>query len=310
MRVKVLGSAAGGGFPQWNCGCSNCNRLRLRVLKGRARTQAQVAISPAPGKWLLLNASLDLRQQILEYPELAPTEGTRSTPISAIFLTSADVDCVAGLLHLREFQPLRIFATASVRRALIEENSIFRTLERANPPVRWETLPLDKPVLVCPDAAGTTAESFACTAYSLDGSFPDYVTDALRKKLPEEEAVIGLEYVHHGKRFFYAPSLPGRGNGWKRLARESKLALLDGTFWTDDELVRVRGNGKAAREMGHLPLSGANGLVEQMQDARGMRRVLIHMNNTNPALDEESAASRALRDAGWEIAYDGMEIDL
>jgi pyrroloquinoline quinone biosynthesis protein B len=310
MRVKVLGSAAGGGFPQWNCGCANCNRLRAGVLKGRARAQAQVAVSPAPGKWLLLNASPDLRQQILEYPEFAPPEETRSTPISAIFLTSAEVDCVMGLLHLREFQSLRIFATRSVQRALTEENSFLRVLDRANPPVRWEVMPLDKPVTAFSDHEGTVPKSFSCTAHSLGGSFPDYVSDELRIKLREDEAVIGLECAQDGKRFFYAPNLPGSGESWKHYVRKSELAMLDATFWMDDELVRVRAGGKSAREMGHLPLSGENGLVEQMQDAQTVRRVLIHLNNTNPAVDEESAANRALRDAGWEIAYDGMEIDL
>jgi len=125
MRVKVLGSAAGGGFPQWNCGCSNCSRLRRGVLKGRARTQTQVALSPDTSTWFLLNASPDLRQQLITDPEFAPSGDLRGTPIAAIILTSADVDSVMGLLHLREFQPLRIYSTASVRRALTEENTLF-----------------------------------------------------------------------------------------------------------------------------------------------------------------------------------------
>jgi pyrroloquinoline quinone biosynthesis protein B len=310
MRVKVLGSAAGGGFPQWNCGCVNCNRLRAGVLKGSARTQAQVGVSMAPGKWFLLNASPDLRQQTLENSEFAPAAEARSTPIAGIFLTSADVDCVMGLLHLREFQPLTIYATESVRRVVTEENSLFRTLERSKPPVRWEVLPIGKQISVFPDAAAGSGTSVSCRAVPMGGSFPDYVSDSLRESLREEEATIGLEFAAGGKRFFYAPNLPGRGEAWKRYAKESDLALLDGTFWTDDELVRVRGNGKTAREMGHLPLSGANGLLEQLGACGNSRRVLIHMNNTNPILDEESATHHAARDAGWEIAHDGMEIEL
>jgi pyrroloquinoline quinone biosynthesis protein B len=309
MRVKVLGSAAGGGFPQWNCGCANCNRLRAGVLKGHPRSQAQVAVSPAPGKWLLLNASPDLRQQILEYPELAPPEAPRSTPIQAIILTSAEVDCVMGLLHLREFQSLCIFATRSVQRALTEENSFFRVLARPNPPVPWEVMPLEKPVTAFCDREGTVSTNFSCTAHSLRGTFPDYVSDELRIKLREDEAVIGLECAQDGKQFFYAPNLPVSGESWKHYVTKSGLAMLDATFWTDEELIQVRAGGKSAREMGHLPLSGENGLVEQMREGQSVRRVLIHLNNTNPAVDEESAANRALRDAGWEIAYDGMEID-
>ena len=319
MRVKVLGSAAGGGFPQWNCGCTNCNRLRAGVFKGSARTQAQVGVSPAPGKWFLLNASPDLRQQLLDNPEFAPAEETRSTPIVGIFLTSADVDCVMGLLHLREFQPLTIYSTASVRRVVTEENSLFRTLERSKPAVRWEMLEIGKPVSLIQDSGSRetrSGEGLNCRAVPVGGGFPDYVSDALREELAADQATIALEFTEGGKRLFYAPNLPGRGEEWKRPAMESDLSLMDGTFWTDDELVRVRGSGKTAREMGHLPLSGANGLLEQMKvdqvrgGPRDVRRVLIHMNNTNPVLDEESTASRAVREAGWEIAWDGMEIEL
>jgi pyrroloquinoline quinone biosynthesis protein B len=310
MRIKVLGSGAGGGFPQWNCGCSNCSRLRAGVLKSSRRTQAQVAISPFKESIILLNASPDLRQQILSDSEFAPTQAKRSTPIAAIILTSADVDSVMGLLHLREFQPLHIFATASVRRALLEENSLFRTLERSRPPVHWEDLPTDRPITILQQPHSDAATALSCRAIPVGGDFPDYVSATLRGNLQKEEAVIGLEFVQNEKRFLYAPALPGRSNEWKECAVASDLALLDGTFWTDDELVRVLGSGKTGRQMGHLPLSGADGLIEQMQDARTVRRVLIHLNNTNPVLDEGSGEHRALREAGWEVSYDGMELEL
>ncbi len=310
MRIKVLGSAAGGGFPQWNCGCSNCSGLRSGLLKGRARTQAQIAVSPDSSSWYLLNASPDLRQQLSGHPEFAPAGKTRSTPIAAVILTSADVDCVMGLLHLREFQPLRIYSTLPVRRVLTEENSLFRTLTRSNPPVRWEVLQLDRLTpLTAQDQGGAKPRIF-CTAVPLGGSYPDYLGEHLRRSLPEEEAVIGIQLVQDEKRFLYAPSLPGRSEDWKRRATESELALLDGTFWNNDELAKIQSGGKTARQMGHLPLSGADGLLAQLRLAAGKRRVLIHMNNTNPVLDEESAAHRAVRDAGWEIAYDGMEFQL
>jgi pyrroloquinoline quinone biosynthesis protein B len=310
MRIKVLGSAAGGGFPQWNCGCSNCWRVRRGGLKGQARTQAQIAVSSRQSSWILLNASPDLRHQILKDPEFAPAEGARGTPISAIILTSADSDCVMGLLHLREFQSLRIFATAAVRRILTEENSLFRTLERAIPPVQWIDLAFDQPVAVFEQAASKGHEDIFCQAVPLGGAFPDYASERLRRELREEEAVIGVELAQDGKKTFYAPGLPGHGTEWSRHAKACDLALLDGTFWTDEELVSVRGSGKTARQMGHLPLSGANGLLEQMGNGGRTRRVLIHMNNTNPVLDEESSANRAVRDAGWEVAYDGLEFEL
>src|SRR5579862_4075169 len=184
MRVKILGSAAGGGFPQWNCGCANCSRLRSGSLRGKARTQAQVAVSLNSSSWILLNASPDLRQQFMENREFVPTGPGRSTPASAIILTSADVDCVLGLLHLREFQPLRIYATASVRRVLTEENSLFRTLERSRPPVQWISLPVSEVIRVSVerDLAGTTGPY--CRAVPLDGDFPDYVSEGLRRRLP------------------------------------------------------------------------------------------------------------------------------
>ena len=206
-----------------------------------------------------------------------------------------------GLLHLREFHPLRVFATPSVLRILTEENSLFRCLERSVPPVRWEPLPLDRAVSV---------SGLGCTAISLGGSYPDYVGADLRKNLAKDEAVIGLEFAHNGKKFLFAPSISGQTEAWKRRANDADLALLDGTFWTDNELIDVRGSGKTAREIGHIPLSGPDGLLAQLPQAPKGRRALIHLNNTNPVLDESSDASRAVRDAGWEVAYDGMEFQL
>jgi pyrroloquinoline quinone biosynthesis protein B len=309
MRVKVLGSAAGGGFPQWNCACPNCNALRQGVIKARPRTQAQVIASPGPSKWFLLNASPDLRQQILTTPELSILSAAGS-PVSTILLTSADVDSVMGLLHLREFQPLHIYSTLSVRRILTEENSLLRVLTRSNPPVRWETLPLDRLVPLVPPSSVGMKDGFFCKAVPLMGSFPDYASDSLRQSLPQEEAVIGLQLVHKEKRFFYGPSLPGLGEEWQRSVDESDLALLDGTFWKDDELILVKRSRKTAREMGHLPLWGERGLLRRPFRLGKTRRVLIHLNNTNPVLNEESPEHRAVREAGWEIAYDGMEFEL
>lgn len=304
MKIKVLGSAAGGGFPQWNCGCSNCDRVRRGLSGFRPRTQAQVAVSALPGSWILLNASPDLRQQLLSDPDFAPSPNSRATPASTVILTSADVDSVMGLLHLREFQPLRIFATPSVLRILTEENSLFRCLERSSPPVSWQPLAL---------ATAISIDGVDCKAIPLGGEYPDYVGAALRKNLEPREAVIGLELAQSGKSFFFAPSFSGESDDWKRHAASADLALLDGTFWTDNELIDIRGGGKTAREIGHIPLSGAAGSIAQLAQstsARKGRRVLIHLNNTNPVLDESSDAHRAVRDAGLEVAYDGMEFEI
>jgi pyrroloquinoline quinone biosynthesis protein B len=310
MRVKVLGSAAGGGFPQWNCACSNCSGLRAGTLKARPRTQAQVAVSSDPSHWFLLNASPDLRQQILATPELSATSPSLGSPISRILLTSADVDCVMGLLHLREFQPLQIYSTQAVRRILTEENSLFRVLSRSIPPVKWEPLPLDRLIPLLPPTALGAKDGLFCKAVPLLGGFPDYVGNSLRGSMPPEEAVIGVQLVHKEKRFFYGPSVAGQGEEWQRSVDESDLALLDGTFWKDDELISAKRSRKTAREMGHLPLWGERGMLKRPFRLGKTRRVLIHINNTNPILNEESSEHRAVRDAGWEIAYDGMEFNL
>jgi pyrroloquinoline quinone biosynthesis protein B len=310
MRVKVLGSAAGGGFPQWNCGCPNCGGLRNGTLKACPRTQAQVAVSSDPLHWFLLNASPDLRQQIFATPELSVAPSSLASPISTILLTSADVDCVMGLLHLREFQPLHIYSTLSVRRILTEENSLFRVLARSNPPVRWDSLSLDRIIPLAPPTSPGAKDGLFCKAVPLFGGFPDYVSDSLKASLPSEEAVIGLQLVHKEKRLFYAPSFSGLGEDWQRSVDESDLALLDGTFWKDDELIQAKRSRRTARDMGHLPLSGERGMLKRPFRLGKTRRVIIHINNTNPVLNEESPEHRAVREAGWEIAYDGMEFNL
>ena len=310
MRIRVLGSAAGGGFPQWNCTCPQCSGMRAGALQGRARTQAQLAISPDGSHWFLLNASPDLRQQVLSTPDLVPRPGTRNSPISAVVLTSADVDAVMGLLHLREFQPFQVFSTLGVRRVITEENSLFRVLARSTPPVRWEALPLDRLVPLLLASPTDKKGALFCKAVSLSGNYPDYVSDSLQQSLSPADAVIGLSLVSNEKRVFYAPNLPGIGDQWHRNVEESDLAILDGTFWKDDELSATQKGSKSAREMGHLPLWGERGLFRQPFRPSRTRRILIHINNTNPILNESSQEARFVREAGWEIAYDGMEITI
>jgi len=282
--------------------------VRTGTLKARPRTQAQSAFSVDGTKWFLLNASPDLRQQVLSSADLVPPAGSRNSPITAVVLTSADVDAVMGLLHLREFQPLHIFSTIAVRRILCEENSLFRVLARSNPPVKWETLPLDRLIPLIPPSPADKKSGLFCKAVSLNGTFPDYVSESLRNSLSPEEAVIGLTLVSKEKKLFYAPNLPGIGDHWLRCIEESDLAILDGTFWKDDELHSIQKGSKSARQMGHLPLWGDRGLLRQPFRPGKTRRVLIHINNTNPILNDESPESRIAREAGWEIAYDGMEI--
>ena len=215
-----------------------------------------------------------------------------------------------GLLHLREFQNFFLFATPAVQRILKKENRIFAVLERADPPVQWQTVS-SKGRLGChlSETPGE-APAFVCSTVPLGGSYPDYVSDELRRTLPADEASIGLVFEQAGKTFFFAPSVSGCNSDWMKPAVSSDLVLIDGTFWSNTELAQTRRSTKTAREIGHLPLSGPDGLLAQFpKNARG-RKVLIHINNTNPILDEDSPEHREVLDAGFEIAYDGMEFVL
>jgi pyrroloquinoline quinone biosynthesis protein B len=313
MRVKILGSAAGGGFPQWNCACANCRGLREGILRSHARTQTQIAFSPDPDAkvWFLVSASPDLRTQIVATPELAPQSGSEThSPVAGVFLPSADVDSVMGLLHLREFQSFFVFSAAAVQRILKKDNKIFGVLERADPPVQWQVLS-SKGRLGChlSESPGE-APAFVCVTMPLGGSYPDYVGEEVQRNLSPDEAAIGFVFEQKGKSVFIAPSLSGRNPEWTKAAASSDLVLIDGTFWSDDELIKTGRSKKTAREIGHLPLSGSNGLLEQFPQGAAGRKVLIHINNTNPILDEDSPEHRAALDAGFEIAYDGMEFEL
>ncbi len=311
MKIKILGSAAGGGFPQWNCACRNCVGVREASIKTSPRSQTQVAFSPIEGIWFLVGASPDLRAQIIAAPELLPNhEQPLHSPIAGVFLLSADVDSVMGLLHLREFQNFFVFAAPAVQRLLKNENKIFKVLERAKPPVQWQMLS-SRGRIGChlSENPGDPA-TFFYTSIPLGGAYPDFASEEFRRTAAPEEASVGLVLEQDGKRIFVAPSVAGLNSQWAKTAASSELVLIDGTFWSDDELLQTGRSEKTAREIGHFPLSGPGGLLEQYpRDAAG-RKVLIHINNTNPILDEESAEHRAVLDAGFEIAYDGMEFEL
>jgi pyrroloquinoline quinone biosynthesis protein B len=311
MQIKILGSAAGGGFPQWNCACRNCSGIRSGQLLATPRTQTQLAFSPDGSIWFLLGASPDLRMQILATPELAPPDGEPTgTPIGGVFLPSADVDSLMGLLHLREFQSFFLFATPAIQKIVQTENRIFDVLQRADPPVQWQSLTPGSR-LACRFGEDPSAPpNFICSPISLGGGFPDYMSTELRRSLSSQESVIALRFEQSGKSFFFAPSLPEISGEWLKAASGSTVAFLDGTFWSDDELLATGRGQKNAHEMGHIPLSGPDGLLAQFPSGSLTRKILIHINNTNPILDENSAEHRAVRDAGFEIASDGMEISL
>lgn len=311
MRIKILGSAAGGGFPQWNCGCHNCAGLRAGTLRARPRTQTQIAFSPIPDLWFLVGASPDLRSQIVSVPDLFPnSENPGHAPIAGVFLPSADVDCVMGLLHLREFQNFFVFATPAIQRLLKTENHIFKVLDRATPPVQWQTLSCKGRMGCHLSENPGDPPTFVCNTISLGGSYPDYASEEFRRVAPPDEATVGFLFEQDEKKLFIAPSFSGSNPEWMKLAAAADLVIIDGSFWSDDELMETGRTTKTAHEMGHLPLSGPEGLLAHYPAETKGRKILIHINNTNPILDEESREYGAVLEAGFEIAYDGMEIEL
>jgi pyrroloquinoline quinone biosynthesis protein B len=279
--------------------------LRQKKLRGHARTQTQVAISTGKN-WVLLDASPDLRLQIENERELTPRSENaviRSSPIAAVILTSAEIDRVMGLLHLREFQPLQIFATESVRRVLTEDNTLFRALHREPQQASWET--------IVPEREFAT-ESLNICGFSLKSSYPEFVSAGRAAELKDNEALLALEIRNSssGKKMIYAPSLPALDNTLRARLAACDLLFLDGTFWQNDELMKVRGAGRTAREMGHIAISGKDGTLELLTSSQRPKKIFIHINNTNPVLDEASAESKAVRTAGWTVAKDGMEFEL
>ncbi|HEX4772913.1 MAG TPA: pyrroloquinoline quinone biosynthesis protein PqqB [Bryobacteraceae bacterium] len=300
MHIRVLGAAAGGGFPQWNCSCSNCRRLRQGRFKGKSRTQAQLAISAEETHWFLLNASPDLRCQIEAFPPLHPNPShLRHSPIAGLILLSAEVDAALGLLLLRESQPLTVYATDAVRQILTADNTLFQVLRRQSDQVTWVRMSPGAPFML-------SDSSIQCLPISAEGGFPGFVSEARAAQFDPAEAVFGLVLEHAGRRVALVPGAPRIQPDLLAILRTCDLVFFDGTFWSDDELIRLQGTGKTARQMGHQPVEDT---LRDLADIPG-RKIFLHINNTNPILDEDSEEYRRVRDAGWEIAFDGMDLML
>ena len=304
MYVRVLGSAAGGGFPQWNCNCRNCNGLRKGTIRARARTQSSIAVSADRAGWVLINASPDLPAQFRTFPALQPARALRDTAVLAIVLIDAQIDHTTGLLMLREGAALEIYCTDQVREDLTRGNPLFNVLDHYCG-VEWHR--------ITPDSRSTFsvagANGLAFTAVPLKSKPPPY---SPHRNAPRPGDNIGLRIADARSRrsLFYAPGLGEIEPHLQPLLAEADCLMLDGTFWTDDELVRLGISTKRARDMGHLPQSGPGGMLEALKPLRAARKILIHINNTNPILDEDSAERAALAAAGIEVAHDDMELEL
>lgn len=309
MQVIALGTAAGGGFPQWNCGCANCAAVRAGRFAGKVRTQAQLAVSGDGHSWFLLGASPDLRSQIEATPSLHPQTGLRQSPIAGVVLAGADLDHVLGLLLLRELQPLRVYATESVTRLLREDNSMFRMLNRVPEQVEWSSLHGSESIALS-DARGRDS-GLRCEAISLASKFPAYVGVGRSSELSTHEALVGLIVTDtSNKKLGYFPAVSEVDPALLARLDEVDVLFFDGTFWSDDELIKVQGTGQSARQMGHLPVSGRGGSLERLSGLRHPRKIFVHINNTNPILNEAGEEHRQVRAAGWEVAEDGWQCEL
>ena len=306
MHVRVLGSAAGGGFPQWNCACRLCRGVREGTVKATPRTQESIAVSSDGERWVLLNASPEIRSQIESFPALHP-KSKRHTPIGAIVLTNGDLDHVLGLLSLRESQPLVVHAAPAVRRGFTEDNSLARTLARFPGQVSWHDIAEGAEIALA-DAEGAPL-GLSLAAAPAPGRPPPHLKGHVEDD-PLESIGIALTETGTGRRLAYVPGTAAITPGLRALMDGADAVFLDGTCWSDDELI-AQGLGTAtATSMGHVPVGGPAGSLAALEGLKAGRRVLIHLNNTNPLLDEESAERREAERAGWAVAHDGMEIVL
>lgn len=299
MRVRVLGSAAGGGVPQWNCGCANCQAARSGEGTVRPRTQDSLAFSSSGENWHLINASPDLLRQIEATPALWP-RGPRHSPIRSVTLTNGDLDHALGLFSLRESWPLTLYATASVRRGLEDRNIIFRTLRRFPEQVTWRELTLGQPVELEP---GLTLE-----ARPMPGKLPVHLM-GVADAGPEDNVALWIREARTGGRVVYAGAT-STATGIAEELRGVDCVFFDGTFWSSDELVRLGLSKARAEDMAHVPLTGEGGSLEVLRRVLAGRKIYTHINNSNPMLVEDSPEHRAVLDAGCEIAFDGMEVVL
>jgi pyrroloquinoline quinone biosynthesis protein B len=296
LTAIVLGAAAGGGFPQWNCRCPTCRLAWAADPKVKPRTQASLAVSGDGRDWVLINASPDLRAQIQARPLLHPQDGLRGSPISAVVLTGAEVDQVAGLLTMRERSNFTVYATAETL-AVLAGNPIFGVL--ASDLVSRQPAALSQ-VFALPN--GLHAELFP-----VPGKVALYMENDDPELSAENGINVGVEITSGGGRLAYVPGAAALNDELLERLGRADVVLFDGTLFDDDEMIRGGTGTKTGQRMGHMPLSGADGTLRRLDRLVG-RRILTHINNTNPILVHGSPERRKVEAAGFEIAEDGMEI--
>jgi pyrroloquinoline quinone biosynthesis protein B len=296
MWIRVLGSAAGGGFPQWNCDCPGCRAVRDGSRPCRPRTQSSVAVSADRDRWFLLNASPDVLTQIESSPDLHPRAG-RATPVGGVLLTDAELDHTLGLLLLREGRGVDVHATEAVRDTLVDGTSLLRTLEAYCPP-RWHP--------VVPEADTPLGDGLSYRAFDVP------TTKRARFGAGTEKGrVVGYRLTddRRGRSAVYLPGVQDLAPVRDQL-QDCSCLLVDGTCWRDDELVELGLAAKTSREMGHVPIDGPGGSLAQLAPLPIDRKIYIHVNNTNPILLDDSPQRRTVEEHGMEVAMDGLEVEL
>jgi pyrroloquinoline quinone biosynthesis protein B len=304
MFIQILGSAAGGGFPQWNCNCRNCSGVRNGSLRAQPRSQSSIAISDDGEHWILCNASPDIRAQIESFPALQPARKVRDTAIAAVLLMDSQIDHCTGLLTLREGCPHQVWCTAMVHQDLSSGFPLFNMLAHWNGGLQHNLIELDGMPFSIP-----ACPNLRLTAIALRSSAPPY-SPHRGNPHPGDNIGLFIEDLQTGGALFYAPGLGQVDEqllGWMRRA---DCLLVDGTLWRDDEMRVCEVGDKLGSEMGHLPQSGAGGMIEVLDSLPGPRKILIHINNTNPILDVDSAERAILDEHGIEVAWDGLSIQL
>ncbi len=303
MRIHVLGSAAGGGFPQWNCNCSNCSGLRNGRIHATARTQSSIAVSTNDQQWVLFNTSPDIRAQLEAFPEIQPRKGLRDTGIAAIIYMDSQIDHTTGLLMLREGCPHQVYCTDSVYEDLTQGFPVFRMLEAWNGGIQRHRIHIDQDFQI-PAATG-----LQFTPVFLTSKAPPY-SPHRDNPAPGDNIGVLIKDLSNGKTAFYAPGLGAMEPHLLPFMQQADCVLVDGTFWQEDEMQQAGVGSKLASQMGHLPQSGKGGMIEVLDSLQKPRKILIHINNTNPILREDSVERQLLADHGIEVAHDGMDIVL
>ncbi len=304
MKLRVLGSAAGGGFPQWNCNCFNCHGQRNGSIRAQARTQSSIAISENGIDWVLINASPDILAQIRAFPALQPARAVRDSGICAVLLMDAQIDHVTGLLMLRERSSrLPIHATQQVFDDLSSGLPLLNVLEHYCGTERHPIQSDQGAFCIAP------LQHTAFNAITLESKAPPY---SPHRNDPHPGDNIGLEITdtRSGRSIFYAPGLGAISPTVEAAMRRADVVLVDGTFWTENEMITLGLSKKPATEMGHLPQSGPGGMIDVLDALPAARKILIHINNSNPILREDSRERAILTEHGIEVALDNLEIEL